>query len=191
MTVPSCAYLLQSSPKEDHGHGHGNEGHGEHGEHKEHEEQSESEGDGEKSTEKGGDDDANAESKDSEGKEKSSDDTGSDEGHDKSEDSDSDEDKKQDTPDTSDDESSKNEVHEAEGGGDVEGVQFKGPTKGGPEGDTRKHVPDAKGGNKKRIESDYGKRQGTSDDQPQRDSGGSQKDKVSHLPIPTNAIPSS
>ena len=38
----------------------------------------------------------------------------------------------------------------------MEGVRGKGATKDGPAGDTRKHIPDAKGYNKKRIESDYG-----------------------------------
>lgn len=96
----------------------------------------------------------------------------------KSEDSDGGEGEQQDTPDTSDDESSKNEAHETGPGGDVEGVQFKGATKDGATGDTRKHIPDAKGGNKKRIESDAGMRQGVADDEPERDAEGSNKDKV-------------
>ena len=66
----------------------------------------------------------------------------------------------EDAPSTSEDEDS----HEKEGGQDVEGVQFKGATSGGTregeQGDTRKHIPDAKGYNKKRIESDYGRKQG-------------------------------
>ena len=69
-----------------------------------------------------------------------------------------------DTPSTSEDEDSENTSHEKEGGQDVEGVQFKGATSGGTregeQGDTRKHIPDAKGFNKKRIESDYGRKQG-------------------------------
>lgn len=60
--------------------------------------------------------------------------------------------------DTSDDESSGNVAHETGSGQDVEGVQFKGAASGG--GDTRKHIPDAKGFNKKRIESDYANKQG-------------------------------
>ena len=52
------------------------------------------------------------------------------------------------------------DAHETESGSHVEGVQFKGATKAGDEdggqGDTRKHIPDAKGGSKKRIESHYG-----------------------------------
>lgn len=90
----------------------------------------------------------------------------------------------QDTPDTSDDEQPKNVAHETESGGNVEGVQFKGATSGGTrdgeQGDTRKHIPDAKGGNKKRIESHYGKRQGVAgDDDLEPDETGSIKDKVS------------
>ena len=68
------------------------------------------------------------------------------------------------TPVTSDDEESQGAAHVTDSGENVEGVQFKGATSGGTrdgeQGDTRKHIPDAKGGNKKRIESDYGKRQG-------------------------------
>ena len=55
-------------------------------------------------------------------------------------------------------------------GEDVEGVQFKGPSNAGPnkqQSDTRKHVPDAKGGAKKRIDSHYGQRQGVAEDSEQ------------------------
>jgi len=65
----------------------------------------------------------------------------------------------------------------------VEGVQFKGATKAGDESneqtDTRKHIPDPKGYNKLRIESDYGMRQGVSDEEDgTRDEDGKVKDKV-------------
>lgn len=79
----------------------------------------------------------------------------------KSDDSDNQE-GEQDTPDTSDDDSDTTQ-HEKEDGSEVQGVTFKGPTKNTPPGDTRKHIPDAKGANKKRIESDYGKRQGVAE----------------------------
>ncbi len=82
-----------------------------------------------------------------------------------------------------------NVPHETESGGDVEGVQFKGATKDGAKGDTRKHLPDSKGGTKKRIESDYGVRQGTSDEQPERDAEGSKKDKVGILSSCIGSIP--
>lgn len=95
-----------------------------------------------------------------------------------SEDSDSGEGEHQDTPDTSDDESSIDKEHRTGPGGNVEGVQFKGATKDGQMGDVRKHIPDAKGGNKKRIESDAGIRQGVADNEPMRDAEGSHKDKV-------------
>lgn len=61
-------------------------------------------------------------------------------------------------------------AHEVESGGDVDGVRFKGATSGGNgegedgqpiQGDVRKHIPDAKGGAKKRISSEYGKSQGS------------------------------
>lgn len=75
---------------------------------------------------------------------------------------DSDNQGEQDTPDTSDDESD-NISHEKGDESEVQSVRFKGPTKDTPPGDTRKHIPDAKGANKKRIESDYGKPQGVAE----------------------------
>lgn len=70
----------------------------------------------------------------------------------------------EDTPDTSEDEEPQDTAREVDSGGKVEGVQFKGATKHGEVGDTRKHIPDAKGGAKKRIESDYGMKQGVKED---------------------------
>lgn len=58
-------------------------------------------------------------------------------------------DNQEDTPETSDDEEQK------DGSGDVEGVEGTAPRSN--EGNTRKHIPDAKGYNKKRIESDNAK----------------------------------
>lgn len=61
-----------------------------------------------------------------------------------------------------DEAATKDEQHEVKGPeskGDTEDVKFKGPSKAIDEGevtDTRKHVPDAKGGAKKRIEGGYG-----------------------------------
>ena len=51
---------------------------------------------------------------------------------------------------------------QVDSGNEVEGVQFKGATTGPEKGqtDNRFKIPDAKGGNKKRIVSDYGQRQG-------------------------------
>lgn len=97
--------------------------------------------------------------------------------------SESDEEKQNETPDTSDDEESQNTAHVTNSGRDVEGVRFKGATSGasmeGETGDTRKHIPDAKGGNKKRIESDYGKTQGVvADGDLEKDESGRMKDKV-------------
>ena len=129
------------------GSGHGGHGHGEHGE--------ESEGGGEEdSGKKGGDEDAEGEdeSKESGDESEQSDDAGSEGG-------------KNDTPNTSDD-----EEKVVDSGEDVEGVQFKGPSNAGPnkqQSDTRKHVPDAKGGAKKRIDSHYGQKQGVAQDSEQ------------------------
>lgn len=155
VTVPSVYYLMQPQIErfqhpEKHGHGghddhdeHGGEGEGEGGEEGTSSEGGES---GEDQSEGG-----EQESKEGEIDEDKSDDSGSEGGE-------------KDTPNTSDHQDSENTIHEKEGGQDVEGVQFKGATSGGTreneQGDTRKHIPDAKGFNKKRIESHYGGKEG-------------------------------
>ena len=145
-------------------HGHG--GHGGHEEHNEHDEEGDSNEDGESGEEKGEDQSEGGEeaSKEGEEDETSANDSSS-------------QDSEQ---DTSDEEGSENAIHEKEGGQDVEGVQFKGATSGGTkegeQGDTRKHIPDAKGFNKKRIESHYGGKQGEAQN-PEQDP--SDKDLVS------------
>lgn len=84
----------------------------------------------------------------------------------------------QDTPDSSEDESD-TILHEKEDGNEAQGVRFKGPAKNAPPGDTRTHIPDTKGGNKKRIESDYGERQGVAEgDDTTVQEPGNVKDKV-------------
>ena len=176
VTVPSVWYLLQPDPNKKHmhghGHGHGDEGHEEHEEHEEHGGET---GEGEEAPEsEKSEGSAGEEGERPEGKEEDeSHDTGS-EGGDQPK-----------TPETSDDEGSENVAHEKgkKSGGNVEGVQFKGATKAGDEAneqtDTRKHIPDAKGYNKLRIESDYGKRQGVSDEEDgTRDEEGRVKDQV-------------
>ena len=168
VTVPSCVYLLQPKPNKSHDHGHGDE-------HEEHEEQEEATK--EEEAEPGSSDDGKSEEvpETASDKEESSSGQGT-------EKSDSDGEEQDSTPDTSDDEGEINVAHEKEGGGNVEGVQFKGATSGGTEegeqGDTRKHIPDAKGANKKRIESDYGNRQGIDDEAFDREEDGTKSDKV-------------
>lgn len=170
---------MQSGPDTGHGHEHGEAEHGEeddeaHGE--------EEEGSGEViepvpnlhkgSSDEGGEeqDQDNAEEGEEGGEEKSGEKTG---------DSSSEGEDQQDTPDTSDDEQSENVAHEIDSGENVEGVQFKGATSGGEQGDTRKHIPDPKGGNKKRIESEYGNRQGiASEEDQEKDENGRTIDKV-------------
>ncbi|CAF9904186.1 MAG: hypothetical protein HETSPECPRED_003406 [Heterodermia speciosa] len=172
VTIPSVAYLIQPQLKKasDDGHGHG---HGaEHG--------SDDKGGHVEDTEPGelvpnlrkketGDEDAGDD-------QASSQDAGESKSEAASDDSDSENDgeKQDDTPDSSDGEESQNTAHETDSGQNVEGVQFKGPTSGGTaegeQGDTRKHIPDAKGGNKKRIESHYAKRLGeAASDDPEAD----------------------
>ena len=136
------------------GSGHGGHGHDDHGE--------ESEGgeevgahEGEDSGEKGGDEGAEGENESKEGGDESEQ-SGDSEG----------EEVETDTPDTSGD-----EAKVVDSGNNVEGVQFKGASNAGPnkeQSDTRKHVPDAKGGAKKRIDSHYGQRQGVARD-PEQD----------------------
>lgn len=155
MTVPSVWYLLL--PRKKHGHGHDND----HGEHVEHEETPEKKEEDEETSdvEASHEDEKSSESADDSVEEKEVED------HD---DGSISKDQEQETPDTSDDdddESSKNVPHETESGGNVEGVQFKGMTKDGA--DTRKHIPDAKGYNKKRIESHYGQPQGVLEKEPE------------------------
>lgn len=152
---------------EKHGHG-GHDDHDEHG--------GEGEGGEEGTSSEGGEsgedqsEGGEQESKEGEKDEDKSDDSGSEGGE-------------KDTPNTSDHEDSENTIHEKEGGQDVEGVQFKGATSGGTrkneQGDTRKHIPDAKGFNKKRIESHYGGKEGEAQE-PEQDP--SDKDMVSIAP---------
>lgn len=73
-----------------------------------------------------------------------------------------------DTLETSDNESD-HDPQEKEGGNegeeDGEGVQSQGPTKKGTDDiNTRKSIPDSKGVKKKRVESNYGKRQGVTEE---------------------------
>ncbi|MCJ1259658.1 hypothetical protein MMC24_007497 [Lignoscripta atroalba] len=187
VTVPSCAYLLQPNPNKGHGHGHDGEGHGEHGEHEEGEEGENDEGQEEHEESSPDDQETGDGAEGKEGEESSEgaadqSESGGGQDPEKSDDSDSDGGEQQDTPDTSDDEGEANVPHEKEGGGDVKGVQFKGATSGGTkdgeQGDTRKHIPDAKGANKKRIESDYGLRQGVDDEGFDRNEDGTKSERA-------------
>ncbi|KAI4287526.1 MAG: hypothetical protein L6R35_003214 [Caloplaca aegaea] len=169
VTIPSVAYLLQPSPKDDHGHGHEGDDHGveggdhgveEHTEEGKNSESGQAEGEaGDDSEEEGGsaatpsDDDTSSESNEQPRPDHSVNDAG------------------QGTPESPRDEFPKGGGYEVESGGNVEGVRFKGATAGGTregeggrreQGDVRKHIPDAKGGAKKRISSDYAKPQGKS-----------------------------
>ena len=169
MTVPSVAYLIQPQLKKPSDDGHG------HGDGAEHE--TDDKGGPVEDTEPGdvvpnlhkketGDEDAGddqASSQDNESEAESDDSDSENEGE-----------KQDDTPDSSAGEEPQDTAHETDGGHNVEGVRFKGPTSGGTadgeQGDTRKHIPDAKGGSKKRIESHYGKRLGeASSDDPDLD----------------------
>ena len=159
ITLPSVYYLMQPQidryqhpEKYVHGGHGGHEGHDEHGE--------EGKVDEEGGSSEGGDSgDEKVEDQGEGGEEESKGET--EEGN--SDDSDRQGEEKN-TPGTSDDEGSENTAHEVESGQNVEGVQFKGAssagTSGGGQDDTRKHIPDAKGGYKKRIESHYGGKEG-------------------------------
>ncbi|KAL9581260.1 MAG: hypothetical protein Q9212_004003 [Teloschistes hypoglaucus] len=165
VTVPSAAYLIYPVYNKKGGHGHGGGGHGKHeggGEHggsSEESHQSESE-------QKEGNQTAETASSDGDSNER-----GEDGGSAESDTSGptrpdhSVEDAGQGTPDTSSDEDPKAGSYELPSGSNVEGVRFKGATSGGTregeQGDTRKHIPDAKGGAKHRIESHYAKELGS------------------------------
>lgn len=169
ITLPCIWYLWPPSKKShEHEHGHGHDDHASHEEsHKDDEESSDS-----------ADSADSAESNEStEATEEKRADNQSEAESVKSDDSDN-QGEEQDTPDTSEDESDTIQ-HEKEDGNEAQGFRFKGPTKNAPPGDTRKHIPDAKGGNKKRIESDYGGRQGVAEgDDTTVQEPGNVKDKV-------------
>ena len=157
VTVPSCWYLIQEGPTKPSHHEPGNDDSHEDfeaarkgddsGEHEEGEAEK-TEAEGEKTEDEGentGDsEEAKPDSSNEEG-EKSDDSPPSGTGG-----------EKQGSPDPSGNQDPANTAHETEDGNDVEGVRFKGATADGAVGDTRKHIPDSKGYNKKRIESDYG-----------------------------------
>ncbi|KAL9090348.1 MAG: hypothetical protein Q9165_005382 [Trypethelium subeluteriae] len=169
VTIPGAWYLLQPSANGHHGddHGHAKEEHEE-----EHEEETDeapkSEGeDGEQKTEDGeqqsGEEEPKEDQKDDQKDEPK---VSESEGKGVTDLSDSDSDELQNTKVADEnDNTSKNETHvlEQDTKGTPEGVRFKGKTNQGDEDnemtDTRKHVPDAKGGAKKRIDSGYAKSQ--------------------------------
>ncbi|MCJ1388151.1 hypothetical protein MMC18_000996 [Xylographa bjoerkii] len=160
VTVPSCWYLLQEGPAKPSHHEPGNDdSHEDFEAARKGTESGDSEeddaGDGEKA-EDGGEKSEN-DGENSEDAEKVKSDS-NDEDDVKSDDSppSGTEGEKQGSPDPSGNQDPENTAHETEAGDDVEGVRGKGATKDGPAGDTRKHIPDSKGYNKKRIESDYG-----------------------------------
>lgn len=172
VTIPSCVYLIQSNPKIAHGHEHGEGGHDEHqGEEKDEEESrdsQESESSQAEDEPKSGKQAPDNDSKENGESEGTSDDASASSGSDDPPRPDhSVLDAGQGTPDTSREEHGRAGAQEVDGGNNVEGVRFKGATSGGTEegvqGDTRKIMPDAKGGVKHRIESHYGKQQGLID----------------------------
>ncbi|KAF2233386.1 hypothetical protein EV356DRAFT_503718 [Viridothelium virens] len=160
VTIPGAWYLLQPGANGHHGddHSHAKEEHEE-----EHEEETEeapkSEGDGEEQNGDDGEQQREEEQKD-EPKDKPK--VSESEGKGVTDLSDSDSDELQNTKVADEnDNTSKHETHvlEQDTKGTPEGVRFKGKTSQGDEDnemtDVRKHVPDAKGGAKKRIDSGY------------------------------------
>lgn len=159
ITLPSVYYLMQPQiDRYQHPEKYGRGGHGGHGGHEEHDEEGKVDEEG-GSSEDGESGDEKIEDQGPGGEEASKGET--EEGS--SEDSGT-QGEENGTPDTSDDEGSENTAHVVESGKNVEGVQFKGAssagTSDGGQDDTRKLIPDAKGGNKKRIESHYGGKEG-------------------------------
>ncbi|KAI4185609.1 MAG: hypothetical protein L6R41_004012 [Letrouitia leprolyta] len=175
VTIPSIIYLLQPNPNSHHGHGHDEGNHEDHGEEHSNEESSAAESeDGEQSS---GEEPREGKTQEGGAEEGTSDDGSTTSWSDEQSRPDHTVyDAGQGTPETSGDEDTKEGAYEVESGGNVSGVRFKGATSGGTEegeqGDTRKHIPDAKGGAKKRIESDYAKSQGVAQDESKDSSKG-------------------
>ncbi|KAI9713068.1 MAG: hypothetical protein M1820_001053 [Bogoriella megaspora] len=187
VTVPGAWYLLQPAEGGHHGGDHGHEeGQDEkHGEEGEGEGEGESEGEGKDTPQEEGE----GEEESQEGKPKVSETEGK-------EFNKSDTDELQRTKPADEDEgASKKDAHvvEQESKGNAEGVQFKGKTSQGDEDnemtDTRKHIPDAKGGAKKRIDSGYGVPQAPADAEREDESGSSQDKAVaSKEPLSQNQM---
>ncbi|KAL8857516.1 MAG: hypothetical protein Q9178_005844 [Gyalolechia marmorata] len=190
VTIPSVGYLIQPQLKRRSGHGHDEGGHGGHGEEDAHGGADEGHGnteEGEESeTEKpeGGEEASDGDSSSEDASEEKSSSSGID---DRLRPDHSVLDAGQGSPETSGGKDPKAGAHEVDSGSNVEGVRFKGATSGGTregeQGDTRKHIPDAKGFNKLRIESDYGKEQGKLEDE---DSAHTDKAAPSKSPVGTN-----
>ncbi|KAL8670061.1 MAG: hypothetical protein Q9168_005380 [Polycauliona sp. 1 TL-2023] len=184
VTIPSVGYLIQPQLNKSSSHGHDDGGHGEHGDQDGHgatgenEEKSEEDQESEAKKPDGAEDASDGDSTGGSGSEDSSEEQSANSGPD---------DAGQGSPETSGKEAREAGSYEVDSGSNVEGVQFKGATSGGTrdgeQGDTRKHIPDAKGFAKKRIESDYGKEQGQLEGE---DSGGSDKAAPSKPPSGSN-----
>lgn len=182
VTVPTCAYLLQAGPDKSH---HDHDGSHDHHEAQDSHDESESEG--------SEDDDDNDQKDAGSGKE---DEDGAQETEGEQDDGNGGGDEaangdeqggsgKRSPVEDGFDETDKSENIEKdagkvkEEGSGVEGVRFKGATKDGPAADERRLIPDNKGGNKRRINSSYGKSLGQPDDGNPEDEGepGTLKDK--------------
>lgn len=139
VTIPACYWILSNAPEPAHGHDDHGDSHG-----KEHEEEHEEDEEKDESKDEP-EEESKEESKD-EGEDKAASSDAEDKDSEKSEDSDSDdaEKKGEDTPDTSDD----------EGGDDESKDDGK---------NTVKSIPDAKGGSKKRLESNAAIKAGEKD----------------------------
>ncbi|KAL8872813.1 MAG: hypothetical protein Q9174_001620 [Haloplaca sp. 1 TL-2023] len=191
VTIPSCAYLLQPDPNKGHGHGHGH-GHDE-GEHSDHEEDAKGDDEAEAAPESetgqaGGEEDGVDQSSDNAPQGEGADERASD---DRPRPDHSVKDAAQGSPDETSDEDPKAGAYEVDSGNNVEGVRFKGATSGGTEegvqGDTRKYIPDAKGGYKHRIESHYAKEQGVMDGEDQENQGTEDQPAASKSSSPLNS----
>ncbi|KAI4270558.1 MAG: hypothetical protein LQ337_006603 [Flavoplaca oasis] len=194
VTIPSVGYLIQPQLNKSSGHGHDGGGHGEHGEHDGHEgtgegeEKSEGDQDPEAEKSEGGEDapdgDSTRDENGEDGSVEQSTGSGSD---DRPRPDHSVQDAGQGSPETSGGEDPNAGAYEVDSGSNVEGVRFKGATSGGTregeQGDTRKHIPDPKGFNKKRIQSHYAKDQGVLEEE---DSGGTDKAAPSKPPSGAN-----
>lgn len=164
VTVPSCWYLLQNGPEKSHGHGDHGDAHGkEHGDDHEEEESQDESKDEDKDSKKSDDSDSGDEGKDA------------------------------DTPDTSDDEGEKDDKSKDSKAGDGKPKEDKtkdnakskdgnsennkSDTPKAPSGD-KKTIPDSKGANKIRTDSEKGQKQGKLEETTEKDREDAPADKV-------------
>ncbi|KAI9678726.1 MAG: hypothetical protein M1817_005783 [Caeruleum heppii] len=192
ITIPTCAYLLQAGSKNSH-HGH-DDSHGHDAADTEHDKQddagSDKDGDDQSDAKEDGGEETQDDSEDSSDQGKAG---GQEESTVSGQDEESGSGKKSPVDDGFDETDKSENVQKDAGqvkeeGSGVEGVRFKGATKDGATEDERRLIPDNKGGNKRRINSAYGKSLGQPEDGSSMDEeeAGKSQDKPTPSKTPLN-----